>query len=35
MGILEPMLILIMGLLVGTVVVSMLMAIFSVNDFAM
>jgi len=29
------MLILIMGLLVGTVVVSMLMAIFSVNDFAM
>jgi general secretion pathway protein F len=35
MGLLEPLLILIMGLLVGTVVVSMLMAIFSVNDFAM
>jgi general secretion pathway protein F len=35
MGLLEPVLILVMGLLVGTVVVSMLMAIFSVNDFAM
>jgi general secretion pathway protein F len=35
MGLLEPLLILVMGLLVGTVVVSMLMAIFSVNDFAM
>jgi general secretion pathway protein F len=32
---LEPMLIVFMGLLVGTVVVSMLTAIFSINDLPM
>jgi type II secretory pathway component PulF len=33
--VLEPLLIVFMGLVVGTVVVSMLSAIFSVNDLAM
>jgi type II secretory pathway component PulF len=32
---LEPMLIVFMGLMVGTVVVSMLTAIFSINDLPM
>jgi general secretion pathway protein F len=32
---LEPILIVVMGLLVGTVVVSMLTAIFSINDLPM
>ena len=30
----EPLIILVMGILIGTVVLSMLMAIFSINDIA-
>ena len=34
-SLLEPMMILVMGLIVGFIVISMLMAIFSINDISM